>query len=126
MKTSAWLIIVGALIALVAALNERVDYVPSYLFIPSVILGFLCVSIGYARIRAERRTFHSTHSRGRWRHYAALMAAVVVGIAVGLLIFQPFYPGVPTEGRIVISLIALVLAGVFFGWDVFFRRSNVR
>jgi hypothetical protein len=126
MKASVWLVIVGALIALLACLNEHVFYVPYYVILPSVILGVVCIFVGYARVRTGPGAARPTDSKERWRYYAILMAAVVIGIALGLLIFQQIYTDVPTEIRMLISVTALFLAGAFFGWDVFRRSHRVR
>ena len=126
MKPSAWLVIVGAVIALLASLNEYIFYAPHYLVLPSTILGVLCVFVGYAGIRAGREASRPAGSRERWRYYAILMVAVVIGIAVGSLIFLQIYTDVHTEVCILIGVTALFLAGAFFGWDVFFRRPRVR
>ena len=126
MKASVSLVIAGAFIALLAALNEHAFYAPYYLILPAAILGIVCVLVGCAGIRAGRAASRPTGLGERWRYYSVLMVTVLIGIAVGSLIFQRIYTDVPIEGRIIISVSVLFLAGAYFGWDVFFRRASVR
>ena len=124
MKIPFLLIALGAVIAVLAALNEYVFYLPFAVVAPALILGCVSILVGYAKIRAARPK--SMDPSSRWRYYLFLCLAVVIGVTLGFLIYSGIYVDIALPVRWLLSVVCLSLAAAFFYWDVFFRRKRLR
>jgi peptidoglycan biosynthesis protein MviN/MurJ (putative lipid II flippase) len=124
MKTPFLLISIGAVIAVLAALNEYVFYLPFAFVAPALIVGTVSLLVGYAKIRAARP--RSIDPSSRWRYYLSLCRAVVIGVTLGFLIYSEIYVDIALPVRWLVSVVCLSLAAAFFYWDVFFRHKRFR
>ena len=125
MKKSSLLILIGGLIAVFGAADDRFIHMPPYVVIASMLVGIACLLVGYGMTRAARTSSAPIRGTLRLRDYFTLLLAVGFGVIVGFFDYRTIHRDGPMWISVASCVIALVLGAVCFYWDIFIRdRSN--
>ena len=124
MKNPLVLITLGALIAVFAALNDRLFHLPLLFTLPILAFGIAFLLVGYARLRTVRPQLSSANEKSRVQTTVVFFAAVVVAIWIGWSIYSRLYPDVSITMRWLIAIISFLTVGSFFASSLFRRTTR--